>query len=81
MLDSLLAGRALCTGGVWRNELLGTLFTVSDTQSCHLPLIYALKGLESECKASNFTFENALGISLFVFLSLWWEERIYVTMF
>lgn len=62
----------------WRsveNELSATLFSVSDTHSCHLPLIYALKGLESGCEASNFTCENPLGIHLFVFLSSSWDEH------
>lgn len=69
-----MAGRGL----YWRsveNELSGTLFSVSDTQSCHLPLIYALKGLESGGKASDFIWENALGIRFFVFLSLSWDEH------
>lgn len=68
-------------GGVWETHCQGH-FSVSDTQSCHLPFIYALKGLESGGKASNFTYINTY-VRLFVFLSSSWDEhkRIYVTTF
>lgn len=69
-----LAGR----GFYWRSvesELSETLLSISGTQICHLPLIYALKGLETGGKVSNFTWGNVLSIHLFFFLSSSWVEN------
>ncbi len=72
MLAWWLAGKGLYWRSVKKPNWQGHSLVF---QICHLLLVYALKGLESGGKASNFTWGNVLGIRLFVFLSWSWDEN------
>lgn len=50
---------------VEKGNVRNTFQRLSHTHSCHLSLIYTVKRLQSACKASNFTYKNALGINVF----------------